>query len=191
MAFLKAQLDDWKPVSRLAGIAWSCAYMLFLFYTAFDGSGLLFPDNVNLIIHEGGHFFFSWFGRTIMILGGTLGELIVPLLCAVYFFIQREVLGISFSSFWFFEKFPYTGTYMADARAGVLPLVGAGDEPEHDLGTLFSQWGIITQDQNIGATVKSLGWVGMIGTVAWLAYRIFLAPQTPSRELFAEPGELN
>ena len=72
-----------------------------------------------------------------------------------------------------------------------MPLVGAGDEPEHDLGTLFSQWGIITQDQNIGATVKSLGWVGMIGTVAWLAYRIFLAPQTPSRELFAEPGELN
>lgn len=126
-----------------------------------------------------------------MILGGTLGEVIVPLLCAVYFFTQREVFGVAFSSFWFFENFPYIGTYMTDARAGVLPLVGPGDEPEHDWETLFTQWCIITQDQNIGATVKLLGWVGMIGTVAWLAYRIFLAPQTPSPELLAERGGLD
>jgi hypothetical protein len=191
MALLEAQLGDWKPVSRFSGIAWLGVYALFLLYAALDRSGFLFPDNVNLIIHEGGHFFFSWFGRTIMILGGTLGELIVPLLCAVYFFMQREVFGVVFSSFWFFENFPYIGTYMADARAGILPLVGAGDEPEHDWGTLFTQWGIITHDQNIGATVKLLGWVGMIGTVAWLAYRIFVAPQTRSPESFTETGELN
>jgi hypothetical protein len=191
MALLEAQLGDWKPVSRFSGIAWLGVYALFLLYAALDRSGFLFPDNVNLIIHEGGHFFFSWFGRTIMILGGTLGELIVPLLCAVYFFMQRELFGVAFSSFWFFENFPYIGTYMADARAGILPLVGAGDEPEHDWGTLFTQWGIITHDQNIGATVKLLGWVGMIGTVAWLAYRIFVAPQTRSPESFTETGELN
>jgi hypothetical protein len=99
MPFLEAQFGDWKPVSRTSGIAWLCVYALFLLYAAFNRSGFLFPDYVNLIIHESGHFFFSWFGRTIMILGGTLGELIVPLLCAIYFFTQRELFGVAFSVF--------------------------------------------------------------------------------------------
>ncbi|HVS89948.1 MAG TPA: hypothetical protein VHF01_17230 [Candidatus Acidoferrum sp.] len=84
MAFLEDKFGEWKPVSRGAGIAWLCFYALFLIYAFADRSGFLFLDYVNLIIHEGGHFFFSWFGYTIMILGGTLGELLVPLLCAIY-----------------------------------------------------------------------------------------------------------
>src|SRR5258707_167384 len=79
MALLEEQLGAWKPVSRGAGIAWLCFYALFLLYAFADRSGFLILDYVNLIIHEGGHFFFSWFGNTIMILGGTLGELLVPL----------------------------------------------------------------------------------------------------------------
>ena len=186
VALLQTQLDDWKLVSRLAGIAWLCVYALFLLYAAFDRSGFLFPDNVNLIIHEGGHFFFSFFGRTIMILGGTLGELIVPFLCAAYFFAQRDVFGMTFSSFWFFENFPYIGTYMADARAGALPLVGGG---EHDWTTLFTQWGLIMQDQNIGATVRFLGWVGMLATITWLGYCTFMIENSPSPDFSAEPTE--
>ena len=84
MAFLEEKFGDWKPVSRGAGIAWLCFYALFLLYAFTSRSGFLILDYVNLIIHEGGHFFFSWFGNTIMILGGTLGELFVPLLCALY-----------------------------------------------------------------------------------------------------------
>jgi len=80
MAFLEDQFSLWKPISRVAGIAWLSFYVLFLLYAFADRSGFLFLDYVNLIIHEGCHFFFSWFGNTIMILGGTLGELLVPLL---------------------------------------------------------------------------------------------------------------
>ena len=105
-----------------------------------------------------------------MILGGTLGELLVPLLCAAYFFWHRETTGFAFCSFWFFENFPYIGTYMADARAGVLQLVGSETS---DWETLFGQWGLMLQDQKIGGFVKFLGWVGMAATVLWLAYRVF------------------
>ncbi len=114
MALLEDKFGEWKPVSRGAGIAWLCFYALFLLYALANRSGFLFLDFVNLIIHEGGHFFFSWFGNTIMILGGTLGELLVPLLCAIYFFWQREATAFAFCSFWFFENFPYIGTYMAE-----------------------------------------------------------------------------
>src|SRR5437588_7670952 len=125
MTLLEEKFGDWKPVSRGARIGWLCFYTLFLLYAFTDRSGFLILDYVNLIIHEGGHFFFSWFGSTITILGGTLGELLVPLFCAIYFFWQREATGFAFSFFWFFENFPYIGGYMADARSAALPLVGA------------------------------------------------------------------
>jgi len=169
MAFLEDQLGNWKPVSRLAGIAWLCFYALFLLYAFFDRSGFLILDYVNLLIHEGGHFFFSWFGNTIMILGGTLGELLVPLLCAIYFFWQRETAGFAFSIFWFFENFPYIGAYMADARTASLPLVGS---EESDWTILFTQWGLLAQDQKIGATMRTLGYLGMLAIIAWLAFRL-------------------
>lgn len=171
MAFLEDKFGEWKLVSRGMGIAWLCFYLLFLLYALANRSRFLFLDFVNLIIHEGGHFFFSWFGNTIMILGGTLGELLVPLLCAAYFFWQREATGFAFSSFWFFENFPYIGTYMADARSASLPLVGS---EESDWTILFSQWGLLAQDQKIGGVVRTLGWLGMFATIAWLANRVRL-----------------
>jgi len=180
MAFLEDQLGNWKPVSRLAGIAWLCFYALFLLYALFDRSGFLILDYVNLLIHEGGHFFFSWFGNTIMILGGTLGELLVPLLCAFYFFWQRETAGFAFCVFWFFENFPYIGAYMADARSASLPLVGS---EESDWTILFTQWGLLAQDQKIGATMRALGYLGMLVTMGWLTSRLRqnAAPRHDSR----------
>jgi hypothetical protein len=169
MSFLEEKLGPWKPVSRLVGIAWLSFYALFLLYAVTSSTGFLILDYVNLIIHEGGHFFFSWFGDTMRILGGTLGELIVPLLCAAYFFFHRETTGFAFSIFWFFENFPYIGTYMADARTAALPLVGSGDS---DWEILFTQWGLLAQDQKIGATMRILGYLGMLATIVWLAYRL-------------------
>jgi hypothetical protein len=169
VAFLEDKFGEWKPVSRGVGITWLCFYALFLLYAFADRTGFLILDYVNLIIHEGGHFFFSWFGYTITILGGTLGELIVPLLCAIYFFWQRETTGFAFCSFWFFENFPYIGTYMADARSAALPLVGS---EESDWTILFGQWGLLAQDQKIGGLMRGAGWLGMLVTVAWLAYRV-------------------
>ena len=168
MAFLEEHFGEWKPVPRLAGVAWLVAYSSFLFYAALDRTGFLFVDYVNLIVHEGGHFFFSWFGYTISILGGTLGELAAPLLCSAYFFWHRESTGFAFSLFWFFENFLYIGTYMADARAEALPLVGSG---EHDWAILFGQWGLLSADQKIGGFIRLVGWAGMLLLMIWLGLK--------------------
>ncbi len=105
MSFREEYFGEWKPISRYAGIGWLCFYFLFLVYAARDRAGFLFLDYANLMIHECGHPLFSPFGYTIMIMGGTLAELIVPLLCAVYFFWKREIAGTAFCGFWFFENF--------------------------------------------------------------------------------------
>jgi len=111
MTSLQGLFGEWKPVSRSAGVAWLVCYFLFLIYALVEGPQFLFLDYVNLIIHEGGHMVFSPFGHTIMILGGTLGELLAPLLCGCYFFWQREAPATAFCSFWFFENFLYTSAY--------------------------------------------------------------------------------
>ncbi len=168
MSLSLPETQPWDRVSRLSGISCLVLYALFLLHAFRDTSGFLFPDFVNLMIHEAGHLFFSWAGHTIMLLGGTLGELLVPLLCAAAFFYQGQALGFTFSSFWFFENFLYIGTYMKDARANALPLVNS---EIGDWTLLFGQWGILDSDLKIGQFTRVLGWLGMIATVGWLAWR--------------------
>lgn len=168
-----ANESEWKPVSRGALIGWLVAYSLFLWYAARDTEGFLFLDHANLVFHESGHMFFSWFGHTIMILGGTLGELLVPLGVAIYFGLRRETAGVAFAGFWFFENFLYIATYMADARAMELPLVGMGDTLEHDWNFLFSHWGVLMHDRDIASATRGLGWLGMLGVMVWLAWMHF------------------
>ena len=59
MPLFNEDLSEWKPVSRIGGIVLIVLYILFLFYAAADRTGFLFIDYANLMIHEGGHFFFS------------------------------------------------------------------------------------------------------------------------------------
>src|SRR5260370_39181912 len=42
MSFLEEKFGDWKPVSRLVGIAWVSFYALFLLYAFTNRSGFLF-----------------------------------------------------------------------------------------------------------------------------------------------------
>ncbi|HLK04998.1 MAG TPA: hypothetical protein VKT53_11215 [Candidatus Acidoferrum sp.] len=168
--FSSDYLGEWKPVSKSAGIAWIIFYALFLCYAALNAPNFLIIDFANLAIHEAGHPLFSPFGYTMTILGGTLAELIAPLACFSYFFVKRETTGAAFCAFWFFENFLYIGTYMADARTLSLPLVGSGD---HDWEILFTQWNVLIHDVQIGHTTRALGWLGMLATLSWLAWRTF------------------
>jgi hypothetical protein len=157
---------------RWALIAWVAFYALFLAYAFSAHGGYLFIDSANLIVHEGGHLLFGWFGRTLGLWGGTLLQWLVPFLLAAYFYFQRKLPGFIFSLFFFFENWLYTATYMADARAMALPLVTAGDSDviEHDWNTIFSSLGVLAHDTQIAAVVRFLGWCGMLGTVVLLVW---------------------
>ena len=166
-------LGDWRPIPRWAIAAWLAFYVLFLLYTFNMHGGYLFIDSVNLIVHEGGHMLFGWFGRTLGLWGGTILQWTVPFLLAAYFFSQRQVAAFVFSLFFFFENWLYTATYMADARSMVLPLVTAGDSDyiEHDWNTIFTSLGLLPYDTTIAASIRILGWCGMLTCVIWLATR--------------------
>ncbi|MBZ5721610.1 MAG: hypothetical protein LAO03_14625 [Acidobacteriia bacterium] len=178
-ALLSGIIDhEWQPVSRWALGAWLLFYAAFLAYAFAMHGTFLFIDLANLIVHEGGHLLFGWFGPTLGIWGGTILQWLVPLLLAAYFFAQGQTAAFAFCMFFFFENWLYTATYMADARAMALPLVTTGDSEfvEHDWHTIFSSLGVLQYDATIASTVRLLGWGGMLGTVGWLAMRSPRAP---------------
>jgi hypothetical protein len=163
----------WQPVSRTGRAGWIIFYVAFLGYAAYARGGFLFIDSANLVVHEGGHNLFGWFGPTLGLWGGTLLQWLVPFFLALYFFTRRQTTGFVFCLFFFFENWLYTASYMADARAQVLPLVTTGDPDfaEHDFYLIFSRLGVLDSDIKIAAVVRMLGWCGMLACVAWLAAR--------------------
>ena len=111
----------WRPVSRPALAAWLGFYALFLVYALAARGEYLFIDNLNLVVHEAGHLLLGWLGPTLGLMGGTIFQLLVPLLLAAYFAYARQTAATAFCSFFFFENFLPIATYMADARAAVDP----------------------------------------------------------------------
>ena len=165
--------QPWQKVSRWAFTLWVVAYAAYLVHALLDRDGFLLLHNVNLVIHEAGHLFFSWFGRTLGLWGGTIAQFLVPFLIFLAFFRRREPLGAAFAAFWFFENFLDTATYMADARAQALPLVTVGDADVvgHDWFLIFASLGLLRYDTAIAAAARLLGWIGMLAAVGWLFRR--------------------
>ena len=159
--------DGFAPVSRSAFIGWTTLFVIFLIYAALNSGAFLILDYANLMIHEVGHPAFSWAGYYTMILGGTLMQLIVPIACTLVFIRRGETTAVAATAFWTFENLLYVAAYMADARRSAIPLVGAD---ERDWTILFTHWGVIQHDLTIAAWTRGIGWVGMLGTIGWLAW---------------------
>jgi hypothetical protein len=173
LPFLEPLERDWDRIPKAALVAWIIFYGLFL-YEAARGSGiLLLMDGVFVPIHEGGHLLFRFFGEFLSVAGGTFLQLFVPLTLAAYFLFQRQAQGVGFCLFFFFEQFLPIATYMADARAQDLPLltIGDGDDVIHDWNYLFGKLGLLQHDTQIAATVRAIGWMGMLAVVAWVVWR--------------------
>ncbi|MBS1849553.1 MAG: hypothetical protein JST79_01460 [Acidobacteria bacterium] len=176
---------DWRPVPRWALGAWLVFYGAFLLYAFSKHGEFLFIDLANLVVHEGGHMLFGWFGPTLGLWGGTLLQWLVPFLLAAFFFYERQTSGFAFCMFFFFENWLYTATYMADARAMDLPLVTVGDPDfvEHDWNAIFTSLGVLQLDTTIAGLVRFLGWCGMLGTVGWLCWRSLRAAKVQVTEV--------
>ncbi len=172
--YIQSVLEEpWKPVSRPAMVGWIVFYLVFLAYAFSAHGGFLFIDSANLVVHEGGHNLFGWFGPTLGLWGGMLLQWLVPFLLAAYFFTQRQVSGFVFCLFFFFENWLYTATYIGDARAMALPLVTVGDpdNAEHDWNFILGRHGLLQYDERIAGFLRLCGWLGMMAVVIWLAYR--------------------
>lgn len=136
---------------RLAFLGFLFVYGISLLKSA-DDPGFL--HNVDLPIHETGHLVFAPFGETMMLLGGSLFQVLVPLLFAGTFAWRRDRFGAAVCLWWVAQNCWDVAIYVADARAQELPLVGGG---EHDWFNLLDHWDLLHRDLAIAQQVRAAG----------------------------------
>ncbi len=137
-----------------------------------DASVPRFLDRVDLVIHEAGHLFFSWFGEFLQVCGGTIGQLFVPAAFTVYFYFRREFFSSAVTFFWVGQNLFNISVYVKDAQAMALPLVsvGGGEDAIHDWNYLLSRLGLLRWDHAIGSLIYLLGLLVIIASVVWGFY---------------------
>lgn len=152
------------------------------------GAGNSFLHNVNLPFHEAGHLFFRPFGRVIHSLGGTLGQLLMPLICLFTLLLQqRDPFGASVCLWWVGENLLDIAPYVDDARRLSLPLLGGNfghSSPYgfHDWEFILTETGLLSMDHALASGFKGLGVVLMTAAIAWGAHSAYKKHIEPIRE---------
>jgi hypothetical protein len=130
-----------------------------------------FLDRVDLIAHEAGHLLFGYFGEFLMVAGGTLGQLLVPLGIAAYFAARREFFSASVVLFWVGQSLLNVSVYLKDAAAMELPLVSVGGgDSVHDWNWLLLKFNLLAYDQTIGNLVLGAGVLVILASIALGGY---------------------
>lgn len=129
-------------------------------------------NNFLLIIHEAGHTFFSFLGsRTITILGGSLNEILLPLLIVIFTLFNRYIKGTQFSLYllgtaWFSVAF-----YAADGVQRQLPLIGNLGKESHDWYNLLRHFDLLESDATIALIFTIIGiliYIASLSVPLWL-----------------------
>jgi hypothetical protein len=125
---------------------------------------------VHLPFHEAGHILFMPFGSFLMSLGGSLTQVLVPLVCLGTFLVKtRDTFGAAVALWWAGQSLMDVAPYIADARALRIVLLGGrtGAEVEgHDWEAILSALGWLRYDILLGRLANLLGIALMIAALA-------------------------
>lgn len=134
---------------------------------------------VNLPFHEAGHIIFRLFGRFMTSLGGSLSQLLIPLLCLTVFLLKtRDTFAATFALWWFGENFMDLAPYIDDARSLTLPLLGGNTGRTspygfHDWEFILKESGLAHYDHALAQIAYRSGTVLMILALVWGGYILY------------------
>jgi len=142
--------------------------------TDFFGGGL---KGLTLAIHDAGHVIFRFAGDYICAAGGTINQLIVPIILGFSFYRQRDYFALSFAGAWFSFSLSDVAVYVGDASAMRLPLTSLGDpdKAEHDWHYLLGTQGLLRFDTTIAFWTHVTSALVLIPSLAlgiWCIYRM-------------------
>jgi hypothetical protein len=147
--------------------------------------------DIDLAIHEFGHMLFMPFGiqflgNTMMILGGSLTQVVFPLLFVGYFLRKREdgrrldVFAAIVCLWWSAINLLDVSIYCADSRAGELMLLDGltGKESDgHDWNNLLTRWGLLEHDTVIARYMRAIAWLVCVASIVVAVWSALQAPR--------------
>jgi hypothetical protein len=151
-------------------------YILWCSANPFDA---VFLHSLNLAIHETGHLVFRIFGEFLGVAGGSLLQIIFPLLFVGYFIWHEKYYSASIVMMWFGQNWTDVSVYAADAVVMQLPLLGGLTGSEggfHDWNYLLDSLGFLHYTTPIA---KAMAFIGVM----------IVLVSTASALLFATKGE--
>jgi hypothetical protein len=134
---------------------------------------------VNLPFHEAGHIVFQPFGRLMTSLGGSISQVLMPLICLVVFLVKtRDTFAASFGLWWTGENFMDLAPYINDARSLTLPLLGGNTGQTspygfHDWEFILQETGLLRYDHFLAHSAYILGTVLMLCAFVWGGYILY------------------
>ncbi|HEY9720596.1 MAG TPA: hypothetical protein V6D47_01195 [Oscillatoriaceae cyanobacterium] len=167
------------PARRSALDPVMIAKLLFLAIAAWWSASAMHAGSPGLVegiiiyTHEAGHWIFSFFGRFVTVAGGTINQLLFPLIFIVRFFWRGERYSAGITCFWLALSFADSSQYCQDAIDQSLPLIHTGlsaseelaqyGETEHDWVNMLDMLHL-----PLSAAHPIAQFLFLLGMVAWL-----------------------
>ena len=148
-------------MTTIIKISFAIFLLIYGIYGALTKHSFILLNWVNLLIHESGHPIFGILqNEFIQFMGGTIMQLLIPLICAFHFFRLKDFYSASIMLWWHGQNYFHIAPYIKDARSQILPLLGGG---RHDWAYMLGKTGLLEYDQDIGSFVWLLGFLIVIG----------------------------
>lgn len=165
---------DWENWTVTFVLVPACAYFLFVDWDApgLVGAPWLLFHSLDLLVHEAGHFFFQFFGRTMMIAGGSLLQILLPGIVAWSALTWGSRAGFQLGMFWLGQCLIDVSIYAADAEARAIPLIGNLSRDHHDWYNLLQPIGWLEHAEAVGmafVVAALLMWAVGLSAPRWTA----------------------
>ncbi len=140
-------------------------------------AGESFMHNISLPFHEAGHLIFGILGDFMGVLGGTLLQIIIPLVCIGAFLKRADTFSASIALWWAAQNFIDAAPYINDARRQELILLGGvtgQDVPGfHDWNNILGRLGLLKLDHFLANTSHFFGVFLMLVSFVWGGYILY------------------
>ena len=141
-------------------------FSIYFLWCAFAPENVFFMHLIHLPIHEAGHVFFRILGEFMGVAGGSLFQVIVPIVFFGYFIYHKKPFSASIVLFWVGSSIIDVYIYANDAVVMQLMLLSGVTGSEggfHDWNFLLSETGLLGSTPLIAKIIK---FAGVLVTVA-------------------------
>jgi hypothetical protein len=144
-----------NPDGMIAGVAWA----------------------LTIGFHEIGHVICAPFGTLLMFLGGTIWQILIWLIVAVWEgYVRRRprpaVLMLIITG----HSFLNAAVYIGDAQARSLPLLFGAGPSHHDWGNILSMVNLLPFDGLLAALARLIGVALVLAAAAWGVWLAWVRP---------------